>query len=199
MICDTLVLLEHNPVITFGRRGKQENILASEKTLEKEKISIYETDRGGDVTYHGRGQLVGYLIFDLKEHGRDITEFIIKIQETFIKLLKNSYNIDSYRDDGVYTGVWTDCNKITAIGVSVSHWITMHGFAFNINTNLNYVKWINPCGITDKGVTSLEKITGIKQDFREVTNNFVNYFCEVFGMKPVFIQKEELFALSGMI
>jgi lipoyl(octanoyl) transferase len=182
-INDTLLLLEHNSVITLGRRGRYSNILIPGTSLKKEKIEIHEVTRGGDVTYHGPGQLVGYLIFDLKNHGRDVRDFVWKIQEVFIRLLKGRYNIDSRRDDGLYTGVWVENEKITAIGLAVSRWITMHGFAFNINTNLDHYKWINPCGITDRGITSLKKITGLDQDFEKVAGFISDLFCEVFGME----------------
>lgn len=180
---DTLVLLEHNSVITLGMRGKYSNILANSSILEKENIEIYEVTRGGDVTYHGPGQLVGYLIFNLKDHGSGIRDFVWNVQEVFIRLLRVNYGIEGHRESGLYTGVWVGNEKITAIGLSVKHLLTMHGFAFNINTNLDYYKWINPCGITDRGVTSLEKLTGCKQNFKEVSGIVSDMFCEVFGME----------------
>ncbi len=180
---DTLLLLEHNNVITIGRRGKYSNIKIPISFLEKEKVDIHEVTRGGDVTYHGPGQLVGYLIFDLRDHGRNIRDFVWNIQEVFIRMLKNHFHIESSRGEGLYTGVWVGNEKITAIGLSVKRWVTMHGFAFNINTDLDNYKWINPCGITDKGVTSLEKITGFRQDFKNVAGFVSDSFCEVFNME----------------
>jgi len=136
-----LILLEHNDVITLGRRGKYSNIKLTEKELKKNNIGVYEVSRGGDVTYHGAGQLVGYMIFDLTNHGKDIRKIVGNIQEVFIRLLKEYYNIESFRNDSAYTGVWIGNDKITSIGISVSHWVTMHGFSFNINTNLNNYSW----------------------------------------------------------
>ena len=196
-INDTLLLLEHLPVITLGRRGKYSNIKTSANFLKKEKIEIYEVNRGGDVTYHGPGQLVGYIFFDLRKHGRDIKKFVWNIQEVFIRLLKE-YKIESYRDDSIYTGVWIGYSKITAIGISVSHWVTMHGFSFNINTDLSHYNWINPCGITDKEVTSLEKITGEKQDFKKVIERVIYYFLQIFDMNPIYIGSDEYLKLINM-
>ncbi len=191
-IPDTVILQEHNSVITLGRRGRYSNILAGRDILEKEHVDIYEVTRGGDVTYHGPGQLTGYLIFDLKEHGRDLRVFVRNIQDIFIRLLKKYYGIESRSEDGIYTGVWVGRDKITAIGIAVSRWITMHGFAFNINTDLDHYRWINPCGITDRGVTSLEKITGRRQDFGAVTDMVIEEMKEVFGMEIELTTREEL-------
>lgn len=195
---DTLILLEHSNVITLGRRGKYSNIIIPRERLLKENVNVYETARGGDVTYHGPGQLVGYLIFDLKKIRLGIREFVWNIQEVFIRLLKYSYQIDSQRDSGVYTGVWVGNNKITAIGISVSHAVTMHGFSFNVNTNLEYYRWINPCGITDRGVTSLEKLTGRMQDFNKTVDKTIGLFCEVFNMEPEFISRARLEEFIGL-
>jgi lipoyl(octanoyl) transferase len=191
-IPDTLILQEHFPVITLGVRGKYENILLSKKMLEEKKIKIFEIKRGGDVTYHGPGQMVGYIIFDLKNYGRNIKDLVWNLEESFIKFLKEKYNIESYRDDKKYTGVWVKNNKITAFGISVRHWITMHGFAFNINTNLDDYQLINPCGINDRGVTSLEKLTGIKQDFNNVLREYIYYFSTIFNLKPEILNKLDL-------
>ncbi len=197
-ISDTLLLLEHPAVITLGKRGKVSNIIVPDKILKKENIKVYETARGGDVTYHGPGQLVGYLIFDLKNLGLGIRDFVWKIQEVFIRLLHDSYNIEGRRDDGVYTGVWAGNDKITAIGIAVSRAVTMHGFSFNINTNMDHYRWINPCGITDRGVTSLEKLTGHKQDFNKAVNRVIELFCDIFNMDPEFISSAALEESIGM-
>ncbi len=193
-IDDTLILLEHYPVITLGRRGKHSNIKIPEIDLEKQEVNIYEVSRGGDVTYHGPGQLVGYLIFDLRKHGKDIKKFIWKIEEVFISVLKE-YGIDSYRDENIYTGVWIGDAKITAIGISVSRWITMHGFSFNINTNLMHYNWINPCGIINKGITSLENIIGEKLDFSRVVDRVIFYFSEIFKLNVVNVNEKEIFEI----
>ena len=194
-IDDTLLLLEHYPVLTLGRRGKYENLLVKKEFLEKEKVSIHVVNRGGDITYHGPGQLVGYLVFNLKNHGSDIKEFVYKIQEVFIRFLHDEYDIESCRNDKVFTGVWARNEKITAIGISVKHWITMHGFSFNINTDMEHFKWINPCGISDKGVTSLEKLTGKRQDFDKAVEKISDFFCTVFKMERIDVKKENLLSM----
>lgn len=182
---DTLILLEHPPVITLGRGGKYCNILASKEDLEANGVKIYEVNRGGNVTYHGPGQITGYIIMDLTKQNKDLTEFVRKICEVFIKLLKIEYNIDANRERGKYTGVWVGNDKITAIGLSVKHWVTMHGFAFNVNTQMEHFKWINPCGLKDKGVTSLQQILGVKQNFDILNEKVLEYFCEIFNVEPV--------------
>ena len=189
---NTLLLVEHFPVLTIGISGKASNIIASKDFLAKEGIKVYETTRGGDVTYHGPGQIVGYPVIDLKNIQKGVKDFIILLQEVFIRLLKNEYDIEAEREEGKYTGVWTGENKITAIGIAVKKWVTMHGFAFNINTNLDHFRWINPCGITDKWVTSLEKLTGEKQDFDMLNDLTVRYFCDVFGFNGIPADLEEM-------
>jgi lipoyl(octanoyl) transferase len=179
-IPDTLILLEHPPVLTLGRRGEYENILLSKDVLEAQGVKIYEVSRGGDVTYHGPGQIVGYPIMDLSPMGKDIKEYVYKIEEVFIRLLLNEFGIKADRDEKKYTGVWVGNEKITAIGVAVKRWVTMHGFAFNVNTDLSHFHWINPCGITDKGVTSVQKLLGKEMDFAKMNELVIKYFCEVF-------------------
>jgi len=181
---DTLLLLEHSPVLTIGRSGKNSNIIVPRELLEANGVSVYDVTRGGDVTYHGPGQIVGYPIMDLNNHGKDIKDFVWRIEEVFIRLLKDEYDITAYREDKKYTGVWVGDNKITAIGIAVKRWVTMHGFAFNVNTNLEHFKWINPCGITDRWVTSLQKLTGQEQDFEKLNDMVCRYFCQVFDVQP---------------
>ncbi len=191
-IGDVLLLLEHPPVITLGRRGEYSNIIASRERLEAEGVAVYEVSRGGDVTYHGPGQIVGYPIIDLSGYGRDIKDYIWRIEEVFIRLLKEEFGLDAYRDEKKYTGVWTGNEKIIAIGVAVKHWVTMHGFAFNVNTNLEHFKWINPCGITDRGVTSLRKITGKAQDMDKLKLHVMNFFCSVFGVQNEYVELKDI-------
>ena len=183
-IPDTLILLEHPPVITKGKRTAEGDILLPEKVLEKQGIGIFEIDRGGEATYHGPGQIVGYLIFNLYEKQRQLKQFVANVEEIFIRLLKNEYGIIADRDLK-HRGVWVGNSKITAIGISIHKAVTMHGFAFNVNTNLDHFNWIIPCGITDRGVTSIEKLTGEKEDMAKLKNLTAKYLTEVFGYTEV--------------
>jgi len=177
---DTLLLVEHPPVITLGVRGRQENILLSEQERERLGVSTVQVNRGGDVTYHGPGQIVGYPIMNLNRWGRDIHDFVGRIENTIITLLAEDYGIPAQRGDKTYTGVWVGMEKITAIGIQVKKWTTMHGFAFNVNTELMHFGWIVPCGLTDRGVTSLEKLTGQKQDMERLFHRTAEVFCKSF-------------------
>lgn len=191
LISDTLILLEHPPVLTIGKSGSSANVLIPQEILKSNGISTYEVNRGGDVTYHGPGQIVGYPIIDLKNFDKDLKGFVWKVEDVFINLLNKEYGIKAYRDTNKYTGVWVENEKITAIGMSVKRWVTMHGFAFNINTNLDHFKWINPCGITDKGVTSIQRLLGHPIDFQEANMKALHYFCNVFEFQPVALTKEK--------
>ena len=185
---DTLFLVEHPPVLTLGVRGKRENILIPEEDLLKMGVTIQQVSRGGDVTYHGPGQIVGYPVMNLKHFGRDIHHFVERIENTFRKLLKDDYGITAGRGDKTYTGVWVGKDKITAIGIQVKRWTTMHGFAFNVNTDLSHFNWIVPCGLTDRGVTSLEKLTNQKQDMDKLFRRTAEVFCECFDVTPEFVE-----------
>jgi lipoyl(octanoyl) transferase len=185
IIGDVFLLVEHYPVITVGRSGSHSNILLSQDYLKSIGVSVYEASRGGDVTYHGPGQIVGYMIMDLNTHGKDLHNFVGKIGEVFIRLLKEEYNINANMDRGKYTGVWVENKKIAAIGIAVKKWVTMHGFAFNVNTDMDNFKWIYPCGIKDRGVTSLKEVTGITHNFEKLNKDVLKYFCKVFDIKPV--------------
>jgi len=181
-----LVFNEHPHVYTLGKSGHDENLLIPENFLNKIGAKYFHIDRGGDITYHGPGQIVGYPIIDLEVFGLGVKSYIYSIEETIIRFLKK-YGISAERLEGA-TGVWLDAGKpaarkICAIGVKVSRWITMHGFAFNVNTDLNYFSYINPCGFQDKGVTSMAKELGKPLDFEEVKKGLANEFEEVFGMK----------------
>lgn len=180
-INDSLVLVEHPPVLTIGTSGSRDNVVVSSDYLKKKGIDVFETNRGGDITYHGPGQLVGYPILNLKEHNQDLHWLLRSYEEVFIRVLKE-YGINAQRIKGL-TGVWVGNEKITAIGVGVRHWITYHGFAFNINPNLDHFSYIIPCGIKDKGVTSLKKLLGYEQNKEEVAEKVVKYFTEVFKME----------------
>lgn len=181
-IGNTLILLEHPPVITLGTRGQYNNIYISDEELKREGVTVFKVNRGGDVTYHGPGQIVGYIIFDLRDFGSDTHVFIQKIKQCFIDLLQCEYNIDAYGNENKYTGVWVNDEKITAIGISVRKWITMHGFAFNVNTNLKHFSWINPCGLS-KGVTSIEKLMKKKADMPEIFVKVQHYFAKEFNIE----------------
>lgn len=181
---DTLILVEHNPVLTLGRSGKRENIIASDEALESESIEVVNIGRGGDVTYHGPGQIVGYPIINLKGHRLGVKDYVYNIEEMIIRLTSREYGLESYRDE-INNGVWVNNKKITAVGFSVKRWVTMHGFALNVNTNLDHFKYIVPCGIAGREATSLEAELGVKLDFEDVNKKVLEYFCEVFNYDEV--------------
>lgn len=180
-----LLFCEHDPVLTIGKSGKDSNLLISEARLQALGVSYYHINRGGDITYHGPGQITGYPIFDLETWHIGLKQYIYRLEETIIRFLA-LYGLKGERLEGA-TGVWLDpfvagkARKICAIGVKSSRFVTMHGFALNINTDLNYFSLINPCGFTDKGVTSLAKELGKEQDFEEAKRQLVALFREVFG------------------
>ena len=186
-ISGTLIFVEHPHVYTLGKSGSENNLLLDLIQLKAKDASFYKIDRGGDITYHGPGQLVGYPIFDLDAIKIGLKEYIYRLEETIIRTL-GDYNIIASRLEGG-TGVWIDpeiagkARKICAIGVKASKYITMHGFAFNVNTDLTYFNNINPCGFTDKGVTSLEKELGAQQDFESVKNKVKRNLQAVFDLK----------------
>ncbi len=205
-IGDTLVLLEHPPVLTLGVRGNRDNIVISSDYAREHGITIHEVERGGDVTYHGPGQIVGYPIIDLNGYNRDIKAFVNNIEEIFISLLSEEYGIKARRDDKKYTGVWVGNDKITAIGISVRKWVTMHGFAFNVNTDLDHFKWIVPCGLSDRGITSLQKLKGTSLDIGQVCSMVARYYCRIFDTEPVlqsgladFISRNEIIDQTVLI
>jgi len=180
-ISDALLLLEHPPVYTLGRNAKRENILFSPERLRQLGAEFFETDRGGDVTYHGPGQLVGYPIFDLTQHRRDLSWYMHSLEEVFIRVA-GEFGIQAGRADGA-RGVWVGNDKLVAMGVHVSRWVTSHGFAFNVNTDLRFFKWIVPCGLHDKGVTSLKKLLGHEVSMDTVIESVIRHFGGVFGME----------------
>lgn len=180
-----LLFCEHNPVLTIGKSGKDSNLLIPEARLQALGVSYYHINRGGDITYHGPGQITGYPIFDLETWHIGLKQYIYRLEETIIRFLA-LYGLKGERLEGA-TGVWLDpfvagkARKICAIGVKSSRFVTMHGFALNINTDLNYFSLINPCGFTDKGVTSLAKELGKEQNFEEAKRQLVALFRDVFG------------------
>jgi len=183
----TLIFVEHPHVFTLGKSGSENNLLINYIQLQNKNASFYKIDRGGDITYHGPGQIVGYPIFDLEALKISLKDYIYKLEETIIKTM-SFYNLNGRRLSGG-TGVWLDpdvkgsARKICAIGVKASRFVTMHGFAFNVNTDLEYFNYINPCGFTDKGVTSLEKEMGGRQDIDFVKDQVRKNFEDVFDLK----------------
>lgn len=179
-----LLFVEHPPVYTLGKSGSIDNVLISEADRQKNGMEFFKINRGGDITFHGPGQLVVYPIFDLEKFYTDIGRYLRNLEEVIIKTLAD-YGIKGDRSKGE-TGVWLDPDikgrerKICAIGVRCSRWITMHGLAFNVNTNLDYFNNIIPCGIQDKQVTSLQKELGREIDMNEVKEKMKNYFEEIF-------------------
>ena len=184
-----LIFVEHPHVYTLGKSGSENNLLLDYIQLQAKDASFYKIDRGGDITYHGPGQIVGYPIFDLDAINVGLKEYIYRIEEAIIKTVAE-YGLKASRLDGG-TGVWLDpeiagkARKICAIGVKASRYVTMHGFAFNVNTNLEYFNYINPCGFTDKGVTSLEKELGGKQDFESVKDRVKRNLVDIFNLELI--------------
>jgi lipoyl(octanoyl) transferase len=180
---DILFICEHPHTYTLGKVAGKENLLYSEIELKNKGISVFEIDRGGDITYHGPGQIVGYAILNLEEWKKDTHLYLRSLEEVLIKTC-NDYGITSGRNDK-FTGVWIENRKICAIGIKVSRWITMHGFAFNVNTELNLFDGIIPCGIQDKGVTSLNKEIEVEISIEDAKQKVINNFKNVFDYKTI--------------
>ncbi|GAA5038376.1 octanoyltransferase [Marivirga lumbricoides] len=183
-----LIFLEHPHVYTLGKSGDEANLLLDQQGLKEKNATYYKINRGGDITYHGPGQIVGYPILDLDNFFTDIHKYLRLLEEAVILTLKE-YKIEAGRIPGL-TGVWIDFEegaknprKICALGVKSSRWVTMHGFAFNVNTDLTYFKNIIPCGIDDKAVTSMEFELGQKQNIKEVSNKLKSHIATLFGME----------------
>jgi len=181
---NTLLLCEHPNTLTIGKHGNKNNLLCNPHFLAEKGISLYETERGGDITYHGPGQLVGYPIFDLESYSIGIRQYIFNLEEIIIRLLA-TYGMEGERLEGA-AGVWLDTDKphitrkVCAIGVKASRYVTMHGFALNVNTDLDYFSLINPCGFIDKGVTSMEKEIEKEVNMDEVKERVVCLFGDIF-------------------
>lgn len=178
-----LLFVEHDHVYTLGKSGDEENLLANKELLQNIGATYYKINRGGDITYHGPGQITGYPILDLENFFTDIHKYLRLLEELFIKILAD-YDLKGERSPGE-TGVWLDvgtpfARKICALGVRASRWVTMHGFAFNVNTDLGYFDHIIPCGIQDKAVTSLASELKREVDLDEVKEIIKTYFCELF-------------------
>ncbi len=182
---DVLLLLQHPPVITLGVRGDggRANVVATGERLAQLGIDVVETGRGGDVTYHGPGQIVGYPIIDLKPDRCDVHVYVRDMEEVMIRVCAD-YGLTAGRVSGL-TGTWIGAEKIGAIGVRISRWVTSHGFAFNVSTDLDHFKLIVPCGISDRGVTSLQRETGRQIPLSDVEDAFVRHFTDVFDREAV--------------
>ena len=190
-IGDSLILLEHPPTITTGRKGNTGNLLVRKEYLEKHGISFIHASRGGDITFHGPGQIVGYHILNLKNHEMDIRKHLRSIEEVIIRTL-GDFEIEGRRIDGV-TGVWVKRSKIASIGIAIRKWVTYHGFALNVSTNLDYFELILSCGITDVRITSIGSWIGNEESIGmdEVTQSVIKNFMGVFGFEDFTLKGEK--------
>jgi lipoyl(octanoyl) transferase len=206
-IPDVLLLCEHPHVITLGRNGHREHLRASEHLLAQMNVEFHPTDRGGDITYHGPGQIVGYPILDLAEHRRDIRWYVDALEEVMIRASRD-FGVAAKRRDGC-RGVWVDGSssgtlsgspageeKLGALGVHLSRWVTSHGFAYNVSTDLRFYDLIVPCGIVGKGVTSLERILGRAVSPDQVSPRLISYFADVFSCSMESVSRD---ALAGIL
>jgi lipoate-protein ligase B len=187
---DVLLLLEHPPVITLGRNGDWHNLMVSEETLRARGVSRHQADRGGDITFHGPGQLVGYPLLKLEPHEQDTHRYMRKLEETIICVL-GEFGIQAGREEKL-TGVWTNAGKICAMGVHISRWVTRHGFALNVNTDLSFYDLIVPCGLVGKPVHSMQKALGREVDLREVAEKLTGHFGRVFDREMIPITHSDL-------
>ncbi len=189
-IPDTLVLTEHPHTYTLGKTGHEEHLIADEVRLNAEGIAVYRIDRGGDITYHGPGQVVGYPILDLHDHYLDVHRFLRDIEQVLIEMLAE-FGLEGGREPGL-TGVWVKGAKVAAIGIKVSRWVTMHGFALNVNTDLRYFGNIVPCGITNRPVTSMQQLLGQEVDVERVRSEIGTGFSGVFELDLEEVTLDEL-------
>jgi len=173
MISDTILILQHNPVLTIGKKGADKNILVSKTYLNKKGIQVHNSDRGGDVTFHSPGQVIAYFIIDIRKHEKTIYELVRTLEEIVIRVLKD-FKISGERQPG-YPGVWVNGEKICAIGLNVTQNISTHGFALNVNNDLEITSYINPCGIVDKHVTSMSNILSNPVDLEKVVFSVKKY------------------------
>lgn len=180
-IPDTLLLLEHDPVITLGRTAHQENVLLDRAALARRGVSVAESGRGGDVTWHGPGQVVGYPVVSLSPDRRDVHRYVRDLEEVMIRTCAD-YGVDAGRVEGL-TGCWVGAEKIGAIGVRIARWVTSHGFAFNVAPDLAGFELIVPCGIRGRGVTSLERLLGKAPPLAEVGDRLAAHLAEVLGRR----------------
>jgi lipoyl(octanoyl) transferase len=193
-VSDALLLCEHPHVITLGRNGQRQNLRASKHLLEQMNVEFHLTDRGGDITYHGPGQIVGYPILDLAAHRRDVRWYVSQLEEAMMQATTD-FGVATNRVEGQH-GVWIDTpqgeEKLAALGVHLSRWVTSHGFAYNVSTDLRFFDLIVPCGIADKRTTSLERILGRAIQTGDVRERLIARFGEVFGCTMIPITRHEL-------
>jgi lipoyl(octanoyl) transferase len=195
-IPDVLLLCEHPHVITLGRNGRREHLLASDKLLAQMNVEFHLSDRGGDITYHGPGQIVGYPILDLTEHKRDVRWYVEQLEEVMIRATAE-FGLSAQRMEGQH-GVWLDSNapapqeKLGALGVHLSRWVTSHGFAYNVSTDLHYFDLIVPCGIAGKRATSLERALGRQVSTEEAERYLIENFGEIFGRSMISVPLSDL-------
>lgn len=185
-----LILTEHQPVITIGQKSNPAHLLVQEKFLNDQGIELFHIDRGGDVTFHGPGQLVGYPILNLFDFKQDINWYLRCLEEVIIRTLAD-FGLSTERIKDL-TGVWIGNKKICAIGVKVTRWVTMHGFALNVSTDLNYFQYMIPCGISGKGVTSILEQLGNIGDLNDVSTKIIAHFKDVFDVSVFQIRNDEL-------
>jgi len=190
-IGNTLLLLEHPPVLTLGTRADPANIYLSREQLESQGVTVHEVNRGGDVTYHGPGQIIGYPIIQLHEYDQGIRGFINTMQASLIDLLVRQYGIEAHPRQDKYTGVWVGDKKIVAFGLAVKQGVTMHGFAFNVNTDLRHFNWINPCGLS-LGVTSVAEELGHTVDMDQAFDLVAHSFADHFEWEIEWIDQNDL-------
>lgn len=191
---DTILLLQHPPTITIGASGGEENILTSRDILAQQGISIFHTDRGGNITWHGPGQLVGYPIFDLGSRGMTLHHYVWSLEKVIIDTL-HEFSIPAHRDHK-YPGVWVGQNKICSLGIRISRWVTKHGFALNASNDLKYLSYIRPCGIADRGVTSMSQQLGRRIAVEDVVSSLLEHLPRVFRIN---LREESIREVLGIM
>ncbi len=192
---DVLLFTEHEHVYTMGKGGDANHLLATGNELRETGVDFFEIDRGGDVTYHGPGQVVGYPILDLNSYVPDLHRYLRNLEEVIIRAL-NEFGIEGTREEG-FTGVWVKGEKIAAIGVKASRWVTMHGFALNVNTDLSRFSRIIPCGIFHKGVTSIQALLGKAMNLEDVQRSLTEAFGSVFVCRTEMLKRDEMMNLMA--
>lgn len=187
---DTLFLLQHPPTFTLGKRGNAANLLVSEKDLEEKKIPLVQTDRGGDITFHGPGQLVAYPVIKLERHYQGVRSYVSLLEKTVVETLAE-FGIAS-KVESQFPGVWTGDEKIAALGVRIQRGVSTHGISLNVNPDLAYFEWMVPCGIRERDVTSMEKCLGTTPPMKSVAEKFVSVFSRLFKFHPIPMPEEPL-------